>query len=300
MSIFTPAPKAETESLNQMSTKQLAAVTDELVLVKQQLAQLVQTISATNSTAVARERSPTVRHDSRTSNSSQQQQHEHRRQRYCVSDDQISVLARDEVLDAVFGFVGIGDYYYVAGVCRNWRGRYMTLCHNTPKKWTSTILPPYTSRSSIVATADRLQLALDNGLTIDKLSKCDWQMARAIATFSLEPIAVLTLARCYGLEWNEGLSFYAAPAGKLELMQWMHKCGCPIEPDLVIDAAVRGSRLDVLTWVYKQFASSFTAELKREQLWRAGWLHKLPIVKWLREHGADWPEAFCHTEQSTH
>jgi hypothetical protein len=33
-------------------------------------------------------------------------------------------------------------------------------------------------------------------------------------------------------------------------------------------------------------------------LWRAGYADNLPVAKWLREHGAEWPDTFCHTEHS--
>jgi hypothetical protein len=38
-------------------------------------------------------------------------------------------LEKDEILDEVFSFVGLGEYYYVASVSRRWRGRYIKLCY---------------------------------------------------------------------------------------------------------------------------------------------------------------------------
>jgi hypothetical protein len=61
----------------------------------------------------------------------------------------------------------------------------------------------YTSGTSAAMTAARLQLALDNGLSMDKLNEWCWRLARALAWHSLQPIAVLTVARCYGLEWDD-------------------------------------------------------------------------------------------------
>jgi hypothetical protein len=288
------------ELLKQQLTKQIseqhAAVTDELSLIRQQLEQLIQPNNAANSTVAACECSTAVHHSSNAPALGSHQQLEHRHQRARVSDDQIPVLARNEVLDTVFSFVGIGEYYYVAGVCRNWRGKYMAFCHHTPAKWPKVIRQPYTSCSSIVTTAARLQLALDNGLTVDALNKCTWRLADNIASFSSEPIAVLTVARCYGLEWNAKLPLAAASSGKLGLLQWMHKCGCPID---VAEAAVESNKLAVVTWLYERFPTSFTAELKQNLLWRAGWMNRLPVVKWLREHDVEWPEAFCCNALST-
>jgi hypothetical protein len=190
----------------------------------------------------------------------------------------------------VFSSVGIGDYYYVAGVCRNWRGRYISLCEQATEKKP---LKYNTCRKNIVMTAARLQLALDNGLAIDQLNKFFGRLADNIASSSLEPIAVLTVARCYGLEWHGDLPIRAARSGKLELLQWMHKCGCRFEPDVVICAAVERDYVDVVAWLYEQFAASFAADFKQGLLWRAGWLDNLSVAQCLREHGAEWPEAFC-------
>eukprot|EP00953_Heterococcus_sp_UTEX-ZZ885_P015635 8803-Heterococcus_DN1.PRE.2 len=187
---------------------------------EQQLAHILQAISADKT-------------DSTVSMLITESQHRHQRAR--VNTDDIPVLERPEVLDTVFSFVGIGEYYYVAGVCRNWRGRYLTLCHNTRHKYTNTVCPPYTSCDSIVTTADRLQLALDNGLTIDKL---DANQALYIVTRSLEPMQVITLARLYGMQWNVSLTGYAAYYGKYELLQWLHRCNCPWDLDSIIDGVV--------------------------------------------------------------
>jgi hypothetical protein len=104
---------------------------------------------------------------------------------------------------------------------------------------------------------------------------------------------VLTIARCCGLEWDEHLPVLTAKAGKLELLQWLIKCGCPIDSDEVVNAAVEREQLEVIIWLYEKFASLWSARCKKTLMWRAGWLDKLPMVKWLLEHGAEWPEAFC-------
>jgi hypothetical protein len=187
---------------------------------EQQFAQLLRAISAEKS-------------DSKVNNLTTEVQHRH--QRVCIAADQIPVLARDYALDTILRFVGVSDYYYVAGVCRNWRGRYMTLCHNTPVTWARTNRRPYTSSASIVATAARLQLALDNGLTIDKV---DASWAVYIVSKSLEPVKVITLAKLYGMPWTEKLTEYAAYYAKYELLQWLHSCNCPWDLDSIIDGVV--------------------------------------------------------------
>jgi hypothetical protein len=233
----------------------------------------------------------------------QQQQPEQRLQRARLQRASIPLLAQEEVLDTVFSFVGIGDYYYVAGVCRNWRGRYMAFCHSGAAKDTHLRCHKshklYTSGTNTAMTAARLQLALGSGLTIDRLNDTCWRLARTLATVSLEPIAVLTVARCYGLEWNDQLPELAAGKGKLELLQWMLKCGCPVQSQALIEAGFASNDLATVAWLYKHFTVFFTAEFKQNLLWRAGYMNKLPMAKWLREHGAEWPDTFCFTEHST-
>jgi hypothetical protein len=172
---------------------------------------------------------------------------QHRDQRACGSHDSIPVLARTYVLDTVFSFVGIGEYYYAAGVCRNWRGRYIQLCAQTAanknKKFN-------TSLGSVVATKVRLQLALDNGLTIEQLEDNEMQLPDAVVRQSLEPMRVIALARLYGLEWNDYLTEQAADHSKYELLKWLHKCGCPWDVDDIIDNACDRDNLEHLTAIH--------------------------------------------------
>jgi hypothetical protein len=104
--------------------------TEELALMRQQLSQLAydnkqllcnllpkREAAAAECSNFAAETSDTL--------------HEQIDQRAQCTQDAIPVLARDEVLDTVFSFIGIGDYNYAAGVCRNWRGRYMKLYCST-------------------------------------------------------------------------------------------------------------------------------------------------------------------------
>jgi hypothetical protein len=198
---------------------------------------------------------------------------QHRQQRARITQDAVPMLARDEVLDAIFIFVGIGEYYYVAAVCRNWRGRYLQLCSQLE---TGTILRFKTCAASIATTAARLQLALDNGLSIELLEKSQWRVSSSIVCCSLEPIAVLTLARVYGLQWNPLLTFYAAVHKKYELLRWLHKCGYPLDLRLIINDADANSNLEhmkqirALTgpWPAEQVISSMSCAASRYTIWQ--------------------------------
>ena len=174
----------------------------------------------------------------------------------------------------------------------------MTLCHNTPKKWTSTILPPYTSRSSIVATADRLQLALDNGLTIDKLSKCNWQLASAVVRTSLEPKQVVVLARLYGLQWSETLTEYAAVYKKYEVLKWLLKCGCPRDLEVIIEKAREYDDLEHTKQVYA-ITGPWPADQSTDLMNDAGLYNELDSIKWWRAQGVAWPKSFSKVDDNT-
>jgi hypothetical protein len=225
---------------------------------------------------------------------------QHRHQRARLTDDIIPVLARNEVLDTVFSFVGIGDYYYVAGVCRNWRGRYLTFCHKTPERWTGAMRPPYTSCSNIVATAARLQLALDNGLPIELLDTANWNVVVSLTTRPSEPTEVLTLARLYGLQWNNLLTQCAAQCKQYELLRWLRKCGCSWDLVVILDEIVDTSDdLDHLKQL-RAITGPWPAEHLATMLCYAGRhddADALDTAKWLREQGAAWPKSFYDSHQ---
>jgi hypothetical protein len=78
-----------------------------------------------------------------------------------------SALDKDELLDTVFSYVGVGDYFFAAGVCRRWRGRYLKLCYNEAAADKAEKLR--TTYSSAFMTAARLQLAFKSGLEVEEL-----------------------------------------------------------------------------------------------------------------------------------
>jgi hypothetical protein len=51
-----------------------------------------------------------------------------RGKRQRLIDSSVSPLGKDEVIDAVFGFVGGGEHLYITGVSKRWRDRYLEHC----------------------------------------------------------------------------------------------------------------------------------------------------------------------------
>jgi hypothetical protein len=156
-----------------------------------------------------------------------------------------SPLDKDEILDTVFSYAGIGEYFYAAGVSRRWRGRYIKLCYNKSRKQENKLCTRYCSAT---VSAARLQLALDNNLTIPALEGSRW--AYYGMAHDAEPIKILTVARLRGITWNPKWCRVAAQRQDLELLQWLHSNGCPWSIDEVATAAVYKDSVDTLKWLH--------------------------------------------------
>jgi hypothetical protein len=200
---------------------------------------------------------------------------EHAKKRARLADDSTSPLDDDEILDVVFSFVGIGDYIYTGAVSRKWRGRYTKLCHNSAKQGKKDNLT--TAHSSTVFTAARLQLALKSSLTIAELQRNTMYLSY-IVRLSLDPIAVLTLAKTHDFQWRPHLARLSAQYDKLELLQWVRECGCPWKDKEVCIQAARNGNIDMLIWL-QQVAAVWSDKLKRDMLFEAGWANRLDTVK---------------------
>jgi hypothetical protein len=141
-----------------------------------------------------------------------------------------SPLDDNEIFGAVLSYVGYGEYFYVAKVCRKWRGAYISLCHRLAKAAEKHKLR--TRASAVVVTAARLQLAFDNGAEVAELDSTEHlygiSLGSAAVMWSLEPVTVLTLLRLYGYVWKSSIYEHAARDAKLELMQWLYQVRCPM------------------------------------------------------------------------
>eukprot|EP00953_Heterococcus_sp_UTEX-ZZ885_P017943 10034-Heterococcus_DN1.PRE.1 len=118
-----------------------------------------------------------------------------------------------------------------------------------------------------------------------------------VMKLSLDPIAVLTLAKLYDLQWSCELCWYAVHRSQLEVLKWLHDHGCPWEEESIKMAAARRGEVECLQWLSTQ-TSPWSAELKQQMLWNAGCWRKRSAAKWLREaQQADWPVSFHGTLQ---
>jgi hypothetical protein len=216
----------------------------------------------------------------------QQQQRQLRRARADADP-----LQHDFVLDHVFSFVGSREYIYTAAVCRRWRGRYLTLSYKQAAGKPQKLQTSY--RSSVV-TAARLRLAMQSGLDMKTLSADTEEFARDVVEHSLEPTAVLAVAKIFDLKWSPALCHWAAAKCKLELLQWLHLHKCPWELEEVARCTAQSGLIPALEWL-QETTAPWSDDLKASMLWCAGCCRCLDAVKWFRKAGAAWPASFCGT-----
>jgi Ankyrin repeats (many copies) len=207
-------------------------------------------------------------------------------------------LKNDQILDHIFGFVGVGDYAYTAGVCRKWRGRYITLCHRhvtTLKKRVHFKKNKLrTTYRNAVVTAARLQLALKSSAKVSDMETQSARFAHSIVQHSLEPIAVLCLAKLHDLKWTPHRTELCVRYNKLELLQWLREHGCPWDAQNIChNAALRGN-VEMLQWL-STVTGPWSSAVKEDLMWFAGVNNELEAVKWLYSEGAALPRSFHQT-----
>jgi hypothetical protein len=108
---------------------------------------------------------------------------------------------------------------------------------------------------------------------------------------SLEPTAVFTIAKLHDFKWGTNMCKAAASANKLELLQWLHKSGCPWNLQHMCNAVVHLDDLSILKWLYA-VTKPWTQTILDELLWDAGINDNLELAQWLHEIGAAWPHSF--------
>jgi Ankyrin repeats (3 copies) len=206
-----------------------------------------------------------------------------------AADESTCPLDKDQLLDEVFSYVGIGEYIYAGGVCRRWKGRYIKLCYNQAAADQKDKLR--TSYKSSIATAARLQLALRCGLTVQELAADEWRFARNVVTYSLNPIAVLSLAKTYDLSWAVCYTEVAAEANNLQLLQWLHEHGCKWRAYEVLIAAAASGNTEMLKWL-QQHTDTWSDAYKANMLRVAAAQGHCAAMKFLRAQNASWPTQF--------
>jgi hypothetical protein len=205
-------------------------------------------------------------------------------------------LETDIVLDIVLSFVGINELLYAAGISRRWRERYLVLSR---KKQIRRLRSDRccTSHRSALISASRLQWALDSKLTLRALVHERRQMffANTVVAHSLDPTAVMTVARAHGLQLFDKLAQCALQHENLELLLWLVEHGCPWALRSAAMNALHS--VPMLQRIRTLQAEPWPLQLQIDLMWEAGLRNCTAAVSWLHEQGTDWPYSFVRVDQ---
>jgi hypothetical protein len=214
-----------------------------------------------------------------------------------INGDTARAELTDEILDRVFGYIGRGDHLYVAGVSRNWRGRYMQLknCSFSDARLLSGIRTNTRHRSALMSLS-RLQYSKACGLSVTDMDLRKDAYAEAICQQSLEPLAVVTELRLHGAAWNETLCSHAAYNGELQLLKWLRNYGCPWNEEHVLVNASSSGSVQLLEWL-RTATVVWSEKMQTKMLNQAGHYGRMEAAQWLRSCGAVWPQSFTSAVQ---
>jgi hypothetical protein len=193
--------------------------------------------------------------------------------------DSSSPLDKDDILDAVFSYVCIGDYIFTGAVRKRWKERYTTLCSNAPEEYRKC-----TTLSSAVTTAARLQHAADNDLDMKEVQL--YVFAETVVMYSLQPTIIPPLRGEDLCNWQDILWRYAVKHNKLQLLQSLPRRD--FDSTILLTGAARSAVehdcVAVLSWLHSVTeAAIWTDELMREVFFDAGRWASFDSLEWLRE-----------------
>jgi hypothetical protein len=222
---------------------------------------------------------------------------EHQQKRARVTLLGSEPLEHDDILDRIFSLVGRKEWLYAGGVCRRWRGRYLSMCYRARA---SKAEPVYqTSRRSSFVTAARFSMALGHGLIMPDAGEAG-KFFDDLPWYSQQPVEVLTLARVRGAGWHKDFCRDAAFYGDFELLKWLHTSGCPLDALAAAGSAIRGKRLGtsgqlqhehILPWLFNT-VDQWSQGGKGKLLLEAGVAHDVGALELLLSKGAEWPSSF--------
>jgi hypothetical protein len=155
----------------------------------------------------------------------------------------------------------------------------------------------HTSHSSVLKSAARLQWALDSKFALaDLLLHWQGQMlfAHTVATQSLDPAAVMSIARAHGLHWSGLLMQHVLQHKIVELLLWLIGNGCPW--DLRTAASCAIDSVPMLRGIRSLQVEPWPVQLQDDLMWQAGLHNHTATMSWLHEQGTDWPHSFVRVQ----
>ena len=282
----------------------LLALTQQQERVAHQQAAVITRLSAleTNTSALRIEVSELTdrTHGGESGSSAESHDHDTKRHRSEYVSG-LPVLERDEMLLKILQHAGTADWLYIASINRRWRGLYYSLCHKARKN--SNQLVMRTGWRAAVVTASRLQYAFEHGLSAENINKNLRVFAKAVGECSLEPVAVMTLARVRGVSWHATFCDDPALKGDWSYLRWLRSSGCLWDVRWVYECATDGGHnkntMSILPWIKQQTSVPLEGDIPmdahdlQDLMWETGCNCPADYVEWVHtELQAPWPDQF--------
>ena len=140
-----------------------------------------------------------------------------------------------------------------------------------------------TTLSHIAQSSWRLQWAFSNGCPFEWGPKLAAKMARHGC------LHALLWGHHHMLRWDKETPNQAARHGHLEVLERVHKAGCPAHMNEVAHEAVLGGHMNVLEWIGFWHSQVFRNHLMTQTACEYG---HLEVLKWLRSHRCPW-NTYC-------
>jgi hypothetical protein len=118
--------------------------------------------------------------------------------------------------------------------------------------------------------------------------------AHTVATHSLDPAAVMSVARAHGLHWFGQLIQYALKHKNAELLLWLIKSGCPWDLRTAVFGAI--DSVPMLQGIRSLQAEPWPVQLQDDLMWQAGLHNHTATISWLHEQGTSWPRSFMQEQ----
>jgi hypothetical protein len=91
--------------------------------------------------------------------------------------------------------------------------------------------------------------------------------------------------------WSARACTSAAVRGHLSTLRWLHEQGCPWHIEAVRMSAAASGHLAVVAYAHRCRPAASAVQLTQMPC-AAGCFDKLPVARWLRQQGAEWPQYF--------
>jgi hypothetical protein len=183
---------------------------------------------------------------------------ENKRSKQTAESDAAHAVQRTN-LQLILQYVGLGDWFYIGAVSREWQQVYRRICEDSAKQQKLWVLKRGKRRhvSPLAATSTyftrafsslaRLQLAEAAGLRLDVVD-CLPQQAGRVADKR-----TLLWAHEHWLPWRDELSESVAESGRLDMLQWLRvETTCPLYKPGIVRSALNRADLPMLKWLQRQ------------------------------------------------